>query len=49
MTPKEVLKKWIDCFNAADAASITDLYAQDAINHQVANKRLSLSSWGFNI
>lgn len=37
MTPKNVLKKWIDCFNAADASGLTSLYAQDAINHQVAN------------
>jgi len=38
MTPKEVLKKWIDSFNAADAARIAELYAEDAVNHQVSNK-----------
>ena len=38
MTPKEVLRKWIDCFNAADAAGLADLYAEDAVNHQVANE-----------
>lgn len=37
MTPKEVLLKWIDAFNRADVAAISDLYADDAINHQVAN------------
>ena len=37
MTPKEVLREWIDCFNAADAARIVELYADDAVNHQVAN------------
>ena len=37
MTPKEILQKWIDCFNAADAVALANLYAQDAINHQVAN------------
>ena len=38
MTPKEVLREWIDCFNAADAARIVELYADDAVNHQVANE-----------
>jgi len=38
MTPKEVLKKWIESFNAADAAGIAELYAEDAVNHQVANE-----------
>lgn len=38
MTPKEVLGKWIDCFNAADAAGIAELYADNAVNHQVANE-----------
>lgn len=38
MRPKEVLKKWIELFNAEDAAGISDLYAEDAINHQVANE-----------
>lgn len=38
MTPKEVLKKWIDSFNAADAAGIAELYAEDAVNHQVSNE-----------
>ena len=37
MRPKEILKKWIDCFNASDVSGIAALYADDAINHQVAN------------
>lgn len=37
MTPKEILKKWIDAFNKADLETILDLYAENAINHQVAN------------
>ena len=37
MRPKEVLKKWIGCFNASDVAGIAALYADDAVNHQVAN------------
>ena len=38
MTPKEVLREWIDCFNVADAARLGELYADDAVNHQVANE-----------
>ncbi len=41
MTPKEVLREWIDCFNAADAARIVELYADDAVNHQVANEPIA--------
>lgn len=37
MTPKEVLEKWIDCFNGSDVEGIAALYADDAVNHQVAN------------
>ena len=37
MKPKEVLEKWIDCFNKADAYHIAELYATNAVNHQVAN------------
>ncbi|MFL5730345.1 MAG: nuclear transport factor 2 family protein [Cytophagaceae bacterium] len=38
MSPKEVLKRWIEFFNNADAESISELYAENAINHQVANE-----------
>lgn len=37
MKPKEILKKWIECFNASDVEGIVALYAEDAVNHQVAN------------
>ena len=37
MTPKEVLYQWLDAFNNGDIDSITDLYDENAINHQVAN------------
>jgi hypothetical protein len=36
MSPKEVLLTWIEAFNNADAAGLAALYADDAINHQVA-------------
>jgi limonene-1,2-epoxide hydrolase len=38
MTPREVLESWIVAFNRTDIAMIADLYADDAINHQVANE-----------
>lgn len=38
MTPREVLEKCIDAFNSADAEAISNLYAEDTINHQVANE-----------
>lgn len=38
MKPKEVLKKWIELFNEADADAIVELYHTDAVNHQVANE-----------
>src|SRR5918993_84913 len=38
MTPKQILEKWLDAFNKADAETISNLYAEDAINHQVANE-----------
>ncbi len=37
MTPKEVLDKWLKYFNDADARNIAELYAEEAVNHQVAN------------
>lgn len=38
MTPKQVLEKWVDAFNNADTETISNLYADNAINHQVANE-----------
>jgi len=38
MSPKQVLEKWIDAFNKADVEALSDLYSEDAINHQVANE-----------
>jgi hypothetical protein len=36
MNPRAVLEKWIALFNAADVDGLANLYAPDAINHQVA-------------
>lgn len=40
MEPKEVVKAWVDAFNQADAELIASYYADDAINHQVANQEV---------
>ena len=40
MTPKQVVEKWVEIFNRADADAIAELYAVDAINHQVMNEPL---------
>lgn len=40
MTPKQVVEKWIEAFNAGDAEAIGNLYADDATNHQVMNDPL---------
>lgn len=37
MKPKEVLHKWIEYFNNYDVEAISELYSDDAINHQVPN------------
>ncbi len=38
MTPRQILEKWIDAFNKADTNVISILYADNAVNHQVANE-----------
>jgi len=38
MTPKSVLLQWVEAFNNSDAEKISNLYADDAVNHQVANE-----------
>ena len=34
--PKSVVEAWIDAFNRADVEGLASLYAEDAVNHQVA-------------
>ncbi|MCK9580291.1 MAG: nuclear transport factor 2 family protein [Methanoregula sp.] len=36
MQPRELIRAWIDAFNQADADAVAAFYAEDAINHQVA-------------
>ena len=38
MRPKELLIRWVERFNAADVPGLSALYAEDAVNHQVANE-----------
>lgn len=38
MTPKQVVEKWVTAFNNADLATLENLYAENAINHQMPNE-----------
>ncbi len=38
LSPKEVVRQWVDAFNAGDVDAIVALYHKDATNHQVANE-----------
>ena len=35
MSPRQVVERWVEQFNAADADGLADLYHDDAVNHQV--------------
>ncbi len=35
MTPKEVIRIWIEWFNQADVEGLAELYPEDVINDQV--------------
>ena len=39
-SPKALICTWVDCFNRADIAGLTALYAPDAVNHQVVTEPL---------
>lgn len=36
MQPRHLVQAWVDAFNRADVDALADFYAEDAINHQVA-------------
>ena len=38
MSPKEIIQNWVNLFNSGNADKIAELYHDNAINHQVANK-----------
>lgn len=35
--PRELVQAWVEAFNRADADALAAFYAEDAVNHQVAN------------
>jgi ketosteroid isomerase-like protein len=36
VTPRDVVERWVELFNAGDADGLAALYHDDAVNHQVA-------------
>ena len=36
MQPRELVHAWVEAFNRADVDALADFYADDAMNHQVA-------------
>lgn len=40
MKPKEIVLRWVECFNNADIDGLCDLYHVDAVNHQVVTSPL---------
>lgn len=38
MSPKEIVQNWVNVFNTANPSALAEFYAEDAINHQVANQ-----------
>jgi hypothetical protein len=40
MTPKEVVKKWVEAFNKKNVEALGELYIDTAINHQVNTEPL---------
>ena len=40
MSPKELVKKWVELFNRGNIEGLSSLYAADAVNHQVVTDPL---------
>ena len=38
MKPKELIERWVELFNQKNSKKISELYHENAVNHQVANK-----------
>jgi ketosteroid isomerase-like protein len=38
MRPKDLVRAWVEAFNRADADALASFYAEDAVNHQVAEQ-----------
>lgn len=41
MEPQKVVEAWVEAFNKADADLISSYYSDNAINHQVATRKIS--------
>jgi len=41
MTPRQLVELWVQAFNRADTDALAQFYAEDAVNHQVAEAPLS--------
>lgn len=41
MTPRELVLLWVSAFNRGDAEGLASFYADDAVNHQVAESPVS--------
>ena len=37
MSPRQLVENWVRAFNRHDADALAAMYAEDAVNHQVAN------------
>jgi hypothetical protein len=40
ITPKALIQLWVESFNNADAATLSTYYAENAVNHQVAESEV---------
>ena len=40
MTPRELVTKWVELFNQGSIEGLVNLYATDAVNHQVVTDPL---------
>lgn len=38
MTAVEIVREWVERFNAGDAAGLSEMYHADAVNHQVTQE-----------
>jgi predicted enzyme related to lactoylglutathione lyase/ketosteroid isomerase-like protein len=37
-SPRALVERWVELFNAGDADALAELYSEDAVNHQVAQE-----------
>lgn len=41
LRPRAVVEAWVEAFNRADADALAAMYAEDAVNHQVAESPIA--------